>query len=264
MGFEIQEAYVWLSAWLMAMPRALGFFIFLPFMNQGYVPGLTRIAVIISLTVIMAPAMIEHVHQIPYDLAFISLLIFKEFFLGIILGFLFSLPFWAMDSVGSIIDRQRGVMSGQLFSPAQASQATILGNALMLFTIALLFSSGGIYVLLDAFYLGYKIWPVVTFFPELSPTMGVFILQAADGLFSLILIISGPILITIFLVDLGFGFLNRAVPQINVFLLSLPLKGTLAILMLAAFMTNISNYLKHHIFGQYETTVQALEALLIP
>ncbi len=264
MGFETQEAYVWLSSWLMVMPRALGFFIFLPFMNKGYVPGLTRIAIIISLTVIMTPAMVEHIHNIPYDLSSILLLIFKEVFIGIALGLLFSLPFWAMDSVGSIIDRQRGVMSGQLFSPAQASEATILGNALMLFSTTLLFASGGIYLLLDAFYLGYQIWPVATFFPEYTPKMGMFFLQAADGLFSLILIISGPILIAIFLVDLAFGFLNRAVPQINVFLLSLPMKGTLAILILAAYMTNIANYLKQHLFGQNESTLRALEALFMP
>lgn len=254
------DIVLWLSAWLMVMPRSLAFFLVLPFMGKKFLPGLTRNAVIISMTVILVPVMAEQVKDVPLQEEIILLIILKEIFIGVILGFLFSIPFWAMDGVGALLDRQRGVMSGQLFSPAVGSQSTILGNALSLFIIALLFTSGGFYYLLDAFLLGFKVWPVATFFPSINPEMGVFFLHVFDNLMYMILLISAPVLMVIFMVDVGFGFLNRAVPQINVFFLSLPVKGAMALLILAVFITSIADYLRS-IFEKYEPTLRSLEVL---
>lgn len=256
----IDELFFWLSAWLMVLPRALGFFLILPFMGETFLPGFTRTAVIISMTVILVPVMGEQVNDIPHDVGVILFLILKEIFLGLLLGLMISLPFYAMDGVGALLDRQRGVMAGELFSPTVSSQSTILGGALSLFAIALLFASGGIYYLLDVFILGFEVWPVVTFFPEMSPRMGVFFLRVLDDLMYMVLLISAPVLIVIFLVDVGFGFLNRAVPQINVFFLSLPVKGGVSLLILAFYLTQISSYLRS-VFEKFEFSLRALEVL---
>lgn len=256
----VNEAYLWLSAWLMVIPRSLGFFLMLPFMARSFLPGLTRNAVIISMTIILVPTMLEQVKYVPQETEILLLIILKEAFIGLLLGFVFSIPFFAMDGVGALLDRQRGVMAGQVFSPAIESQTTILGSALSFFTVTLLFASGGFYFLLDAFLVSFQIWPVTTFFPELSPDMGVFFLRIVDDLMYMILLISAPVLIVIFLVDVGFGFLNRAVPQINVFFLSLPVKGAVALLILATYITHISNYLRT-VFEKYEYSLRSLEVL---
>lgn len=254
------DLYNWFSAWLMALPRVLGLFAILPFTKTNLLPGMARNALLISLTIILMPIMLEQIDTMPKDLEGVTFLLLKEVFLGLVLGLIFSLPFFAMESAGSLIDRQRGVMSGQVSTPITAAQTTILGNFLSFYSVVLLFVSGGIYFLLEVFLSSYKAWPITTYYPQLNIEMSSYFLQIFDNLMLMILIIAGPILIIIFLVDLGFGFLNRSVPQINVFILSLPVKGLASVLILALFMTKIAEYLKT-IFSEYGTSFHLLESL---
>jgi type III secretion protein T len=254
------DLYNWFSAWLLALPRVLGMFAILPFTKTSLLPGMARNALLISLTIILMPVMLEQLNTMPKGLEGITFLILKEVFLGLVLGLIFSLPFFAMESAGSLIDRQRGVMAGQVSTPITAAKTTILGNFLSFYSVVLLFVSGGIYFLFEVFLSSYKVWPVTTYYPQLNIGMSGYFLQIFDSLMLMILIISGPILIVIFLVDLGFGFLNRSVPQINVFILSLPVKGLTSILILSLFMTKIAQYLRT-IFSEYDSSFHLLENL---
>ena len=254
------DLYNWFSAWLMTLPRVLGLFAILPFTKVRLLPGMARNALLISLTIILMPIMLDQINIMPKGLEGITFLLLKEVFLGLVLGLVFSLPFFAMESAGGLIDRQRGVMSGQVTTPVTATQTTILGNFLSFYSVVLLFVSGGIYILFEVFFLSYKAWPIATYYPRLNIEMSNYFLQVFDNLMLMMLIIAGPILIVIFLVDLGFGFLNRSVPQINVFILSLPVKGLASVLILALFMTQIAEYLKT-IFLDYGGVFHLLENL---
>ncbi|EOO6515179.1 type III secretion system LEE export apparatus protein EscT, partial [Escherichia coli] len=53
-----------------------------------------------------------------------------------------------------------------------------------------------------------------------------------DSFIKLMLSFSVPMIIGIFLCDMGFGFLNKTAPQLNVFTLSLPVKSLIAIFIL--------------------------------
>jgi len=258
--FVVTEAFSWVTSWLAVMPRIVGLFLILPFTSRTYLPGLARIALIISMSVILVPTMLDQSQTIPSDWIDISALVVKEVFLGFILGFIFSTPFWVMDSVGAVIDRQRGVMSGSVRSPLLESETTILGQFLSLYAVVLLFASGGFYILFETFLLSYKAWPIATYFPSIDINMSFYFLSLLDSIAYTILLIAGPVLIVIFLVDLGFGFLNRSVPQINVFILSLPVKGIASILILTFYITKVAEYIKS-LFSEYPASFHGLENL---
>ena len=151
-------------------------------------------------------------------------------------------------------------MSGSVQSPLLEAESTILGKFLSLYTVVLLFASGGFYILFETFLFSYQVWPVTTYFPVISTDMSFYFLRLLDTFMYLILLIAGPVLIVIFLVDLGFGFLNRSVPQINVFILSLPVKGIASILILTFYITKIADYLKE-LFTEYPASFYGLENL---
>jgi len=255
------QVLTWLFSWLLLMPRAIGLFVLLSFASRTILPGMARNALMVSITIVLIPIMIDQQVMVPTDWSDLLLLILKEVFIGLILGFIFSTPFWIMDSVGAIIDRQRGSMSGSIKSPLLESESTILGNFLSIYTVALLFASGGFHYLLKTFFESYIKWPIMTFYPDVRIEISFYFLSLLDSLMYSVVLIAGPVLIVIFLVDLGFGFLNRSVPQINVFILSLPVKGLASILILTLYITKISEYLRI-LFSEYGLSFQGLEDIL--
>ncbi len=258
--YTVAELFSWISSWLLVMPRIVGLFLVLPFTTRTFLPGLARIALILSMSIIVVPLMVDQSAEIPQNWLDISVILVKEIFLGFVLGFIFSIPFWVMDSVGAVIDRQRGVMSGSIQSEFIEGESTILGKFLSFFTVVLLFSTGGFYILFETFLFSYQAWPISSFFPTVNLEMSFYFLSILDALMYSVMLVAGPVLIVIFLVDLGFGFLNRSVPQINVFILSLPVKGIASILILTFYITKIAEHLKE-LFTEYPASLHGLENL---
>jgi flagellar biosynthetic protein FliR len=61
--------------------------------------------------------------------------------------------------------------------------------------------------------------------------------HAVTQLFVSALQIAGPLLVVLFIADIGLGVLNRIAPQLNAFSLSFPLKITLTLLLAGLGMT---------------------------
>jgi flagellar biosynthesis protein FliR len=55
----------------------------------------------------------------------------------------------------------------------------------------------------------------------------------SSKLFALALLLAGPVLLVLFVVDISLGMLNRAAPQLNVFQLALAIKPLVGLVVLA-------------------------------
>ena len=60
---------------------------------------------------------------------------------------------------------------------------------------------------------------------------------------------AAPAVLLLALIDLGFGLVNRVVPQLNVFFFTMPIKGALAALMIALYLSYLSDLMAGHLSG---------------
>ncbi|MGC8720449.1 MAG: flagellar biosynthetic protein FliR, partial [Thermodesulforhabdaceae bacterium] len=72
--------------------------------------------------------------------------------------------------------------------------------------------------------------------------MPLFFLAKMDQLMMTAMLLSAPFLIAIFLVDLALGIVNRFVPQLNVFFLSMPVKSGVASFLFVLYLSVIVKY----------------------
>ena len=128
-------------------------------------------------------------------------------------------------------------MSGSVQSPLLEAESTILGKFLSLYTVVLLFASGGFYILFETFLFSYQVWPVTTYFPVISTDMSFYFLRLLDTFMYLILLIAARKPIS-----------------------SLPVKGIASILILTFYITKIADYLKE-LFTEYPASFYGLENL---
>ncbi|EIJ35760.1 type III secretion system export apparatus subunit SctT [Thiothrix nivea] len=239
----------WLIAWAFTAPRVLVTFALLPVLTEPLLPSTLRNGIILILSMFVLPLTHEQFLNIQPDVLSMLGIMVKEGLLGMLLGFTLSVPFWAVKAAGFLIDMQRGVMSGLFFSQMTANMVSPLGNLFNMLLTTLLLVSGGFLVLLETLFLSYQTWPIDQFFPSFTPKVAAFFLQQLDLLMYTSLLLAGPLLGIMFLIDIGTGLVGRFLPQLNAFLIAMPIKSGVTFFVLALYIGFIATYLKDGFFS---------------
>ncbi|MEB4589424.1 type III secretion system export apparatus subunit SctT [Candidatus Thiothrix sp. Deng01] len=251
----------WLLAWAFTAPRVLVTFALLPVLTEPVLPSTLRNGIILILSMFVLPLTHEQFLNIKPDTLSMLGIMVKEGVLGLLLGYTLSIPFWAVKAAGFLIDMQRGVMSSLFFSQMTADMVSPLGNLFNMFLTTLLLVSGGFLVLLKTLFLSYQTWPIDQFFPQINLEVASFFLQQLDLLLYTSLLLAGPLIGIMFLIDFGTGLVGRFLPQLNVFLITMPIKSGLTFFVLALYIELIAKYLKDGFFSMGDN-LKILDALL--
>lgn len=153
-----------------------------------------------------------------------------ECIVGALLGLGVHLVLAALALAGRLMDVQIGFAMGSVFDPVTRTGSNVIGSITTLLGITLLVASDAHLQLaqllsqsIDAFPLGRL--------PPLNDPMR--LMLAAGTMFTLGLSLAAPVAVALLLTDLAIGVASRNMPQINVLVLALPVKVTVAFLVFA-------------------------------
>lgn len=225
-----------LLTYTLILPRLISCFVVLPILSKSMLGGaLIRNGVICSLALFIYPAVATSV-PLAWTGLELAVLVAKEILLGLLIGFIASVPFWAIDAAGFIIDTQRGATMASMENPMLGGQTSPAGLLLTQTLITLFFSGGAFLVLLSALFQSYTIWPINTFYPTIGSQWIDFFYSQISQLLQLCLLLSAPLLIAMFLAEFGLALISRFAPSLNVFILSMPVKSIVASLLLVLYL----------------------------
>ncbi len=215
------------------------------FFSQQYVTGLGRNTYMVSMTLILFPMFYPDIGNLTKDVLPYFLLVMKEAFLGTLIGVLGNFIFYVAQSVGFLIDTQRGSTMASVMNPLSEEQTSPLGNFLMFFVMAFCMSTGAFFIFLEGLYSSYKIWPITQLLPNFKIVLPSFFLQHfGDDFMVQLMAIAGPVIFILFLAEFGLGMVARFAPQLNVFFLAMPVKSALAIFFLILYFPYLIDYFK--------------------
>ena len=116
-------------------------------------------------------------------------------------------------------------------------------------------------LLLQTLMLSYQVWPLDRLFPDLTPETAGYFVKQLDALMYTTLLIAGPFIGIMLIIDIGTGLVGRYLPQLNIFLLSMPIKSALVFLILIVYIGIIGRYL-HDSFLEFGSNLNLLDRLL--
>jgi flagellar biosynthesis protein FliR len=169
--------------------------------------------------------------------------------------------FYAMQTAGALIDVQRGMDQPGLHAPQLAGNVSAMG--LFQFQLALvifLFLNGHL-IFIRALADSFTRIPLFGF-PQLAAPVSVAQLMGrmSGQVFVVAIQLGGPVLITLFLVDLIFGAVNKIAPQVNIHYESQPVKALIGLLILVPAMAFIfsrtGDLLSQMIWNIYQAVAQ--------
>ncbi len=256
----IENVHVPLMPLVMSLPRIMMVFWVLPFLSEGIFFGVIRSAFVFSLAILIIPVITPEFTANRISLIMVFFIIVKEVAIGLILGFLVSIPFWVAAGVGSIVDTQRGASISSLFTPFFRGQASPLGILFIQFVTTLFLISGGFLVMMRTIYESYIFWPVTQFFPNMDMSSVQFFSGQMHHMLYLVVLLAAPMTILMFVIDFSMGLINRFVPQLQVFFLALPIKGITAIFVLTVYMSALGRYFNDE-FLSFSSSLQMLDTI---
>jgi len=241
--FKPLEPYIIATAF--ALARMLAMMVVFPVFDRLGVTGFVRNSIAVVISIPLIPMIAAHLEGQQLGLGLIAALILKEVIVGLIVGLVLAVPLYAAEAAGDILDLQRGSSSASLSDPLGSSQSAITGTLLALVVIALYFASGCFDLTLRAIYDSYGIWPVRRILPLFSREAGGLLLSLLDTMVSTGLMLVGPVVVCLLLVDLLFALIARAAPSLQPFYLSMTVKNLVFSLVLVLYGAFLVGYMKN-------------------
>lgn len=251
----------WLTAWALTAPRILVAFAVLPILTDQIIPSGLRNGILLILSLYVLPLTHEQFLNVNLNTIHLLALVIKEGVLGLLIGYALSVPFWAIKATGFLIDMQRGVMSALYFSHTTGNMVSPIGNFLSLLLTTLLLTSGGFMTLLQTLFLSYNTWPLDQLTLSINAEVATFFLKQLDMLMYTTVLLAGPMIGIMFLTDFGAGLVGRYLPQLNIFLIAMPIKSGVAFFILIFYIAFIAGYMKDS-FVKVSLVLPQLENLL--
>lgn len=229
-------------ALFLTLPRLYAFLETAQLMNAAAVPRLTRTVAILSISIAAVPINMAHVAEFDRTVGTLALYVAKEAMIGFILGYLVGWIFWGVQSAGALIDNQRGAAIAASIDPLQGQETPILGILFSQAFITYVYAAGVILPLLGLIYQSFAIWPATVAMPTFQPNFPELVLGFTDQAMRFAVVLAGPIVVAMFLAEFALAMISRFAPQVQVFILAMPIKSGLAIFLLIFYFSVLLPY----------------------
>ena len=223
---------------LLIFARLSGVLISAPLLSSQSIPPPVRIGFAAIFSLILTP-LFPATHASNLLILFAGVL--KEAMIGLALGWIATLMFSCVQMAGEWLDIQSGFQMAQLFNPMFQAGGGPISNLKYVLAGLIFLVVGGHAVILQAAAESFRISP---------PGSLVIGMGTVNDWFSLLtralwlsIQIAAPVGVTLFMTELALSLVNRALPQFNVMMVSMPVKALLALLTLATALPPLGNAL---------------------
>lgn len=230
---DIRVDMAWMLTTILTSVRIGSLLILNPLFSLAQIPSQIKIMFIISLSYVMVAGLGVPTIEVPISMANVLISILYELVLGAMLGFGMLTIFAAFLFGGRILDIQMGFGVASLIDPATRTSSPMIGTALNLMAIFAFFMVNGHHMMYRGIAYSLEKIPPGSIFT--LPDLNILVMQFGL-MFTYGLMIIAPVMLTILMIDVGMAIAARTMPQVNMFIVGLPLKIFVGLTVLAASM----------------------------
>ena len=246
-------------AFLLILVRVTSFFLMMPLFSYRTIPTTFKVGLGFFLSIIIYFSMDVPLMEINSGY---YLLILKEALVGILVGIMAYIILSAIQVAGGFIDFQMGFAIANVIDPQTGAQSPLTGQYLYIMALFFLLMVNGHHLILDGIYYSYQFIPIdQAWLPLGQQSIVQFVTKSFSTMFMIALQMSIPVVGSLFLVDVALGILARTFPQLNIFVVGMPLKIGVSFVILIVVMSTIMVVVSR-LFETMLTTMRGLMSLL--
>ncbi len=178
----------------------------------------------------------------PTSIPELTVILFKEFLIGYAIGCCANVLFVAIELGVNMFTVQMGLSAGMALNPISGGTSTMLTQMFTWMMTMTFLVLNAHHFLFGALYNSFQTMPIGYGF-GFSPEVVHQIIFIVCQIFSIALKIALPIFGVLLITDVLLGFTSKIMPQMNIFMVSIPLKIYLGFLLCIMFVRPIVDYL---------------------
>ncbi len=248
------------AAFLLVLTRASGIFFISPFLGSMNISAKVRAGAAIAVAAIIFPVVVkETVVQAPATVMMFAFTVAKEMFIGWLIGLVGYITLSAVNLAGKVMDMQVGFAMVNMMDPTTQQQTGLIGNFLYNLTIIYFLITNGHHVILSALAESFRVIPLDSLIWNTS--LPQFINDLTAGVFLNGMKIAMPVTFAILLTNVGLGVLARTMPQMNIFVVGIPLQlmiGTSMLSMVLPFYLLFLDVIFNEMYANISIALKAL------
>lgn len=215
-----EQILIFMASYILPFARLSGFLMTLSVIGSRNFPARFRLLFALSMTILIVPVLPE---TQPVQLFSIqsSVLVIEQTLIGIVLGFVSRLLLETFVVGAQIIAMQSGLGFASLVDPANGNSVPALGQFFLMLCTMLFLVMDGHSLMIRLVVESFSSIPIDS--EQGVFTMLIQIVYWAKWIFAVALVMALACIASLLIVNISFGVMTRAAPQINVFAVGFPL-----------------------------------------
>ena len=234
------------QVFLLIMVRMFTMLAVAPMFSSGTIPFRIRAITAVYISVSIFPMVAKYIGKIPESMFDYALMVGSEALIGILIGFMMSIIFASFQLAARFFSFQMALGIAEVIDPLSEVGITIVGQLWTVMGLMVFIAIQGPQLMIIATYDSYK---AIRLFKIISDSRTMFeaLTSSFVAMFVIALKLSFPILATLFVLSVTLGMLAKAAPQMNIFMLGLPIQigvgFIVMVLVIGAIVLGMSNAL---------------------
>ena len=152
----------WLWVWILSAARIYAALIICPMFAKNIIPRTIVMLLACIFAIMVVPQLMSNPLIENTTFWLLIMILLKELSIGVIIGFVFSLPIWMVENVGNLIDAQRGEELGAIINQSTKNPSSSLSKLLINGFYVYLLEANGLLLLLKSLWQSFRIFPLLS------------------------------------------------------------------------------------------------------
>ncbi|QEM69872.1 flagellar biosynthetic protein FliR [Geobacter sp. FeAm09] len=214
----------------LVLSRVAGIFAALPLFGGRRLPMNIKALLVFMITLVCFPVLKITPPPMPTDAFTLGLLALSEVMVGLTLAFIAQIVFVAVEFSGQIVGIQMGLTISSIIDPTMGTQVQIMSVLQSLFATLLFLALDVHHVFIRAVVDSFSVIPIGGW--HLTGELITFLIQRTSDIFVIGIRLAAPVMVALLLASVALGVMARAFPQMNIFIVSMPLNIGLGFLIM--------------------------------
>jgi flagellar biosynthetic protein FliR len=215
---------------LFSFIRVTAIMVTMPIVGNSLVPVQVKGGMSLLITIVIYPFIQRDFSAVPFELFPLLLRVASEVLIGVIIGFTARFIFAGIQFAGDIIGFQMGFSIANIFDPVTSQQVSILSEFQFIMAMIIFLFVDAHHIFFIAMVDSFTMLHLQDF--HLSPELFQRLVTLSGDVFVIAVKISAPIMAVMLFINVGLGVIARTVPQINIFVIGIPLQIALGLIFL--------------------------------
>lgn len=229
MHFTTAEITAWIGSYLWPLFRIAAMVMVAPVTGAQSVPGRIRLLIALAITAVVAPVVPQHPPVDPFTWSAL-LVIVQQILIGVAIGFAMQLVFGVVITGGQIVATQMGLSFASMVDPQNGINVPVLSQFYLLMTTLLYLVFDSHLVLIQMLVDSFRVLPIG---PDGLTREGFWAIAGwGTQVFAGAVWLSLPAVMSLLVVNIAFGVMSRAAPQLHIFSIGFPITVLMGYLVL--------------------------------